>query len=132
MVKKILATLLVSMFSCAVSAHSEPGPADSDGPIVIDSSNYNTLVIDKTTMRNLSEKPWFIKFYAPWCGHCKRLAPVWDELHELHKDEINVGKVDCTEAEGRSICGDWEIRGYPTVYFVPSSNHEESNQYYKF
>jgi len=47
---------------------------------------------------------WFIKFFAPWCGHCQKLAPVWEELgHELQY-KVNVGKVDCTVDAGNH-CG---------------------------
>lgn len=116
MVKKILQALVLSMLSYAVNAEEE-----LTGPIVIDSNNYNELVVDKETLKNISDKPWFIKFYAPWCGHCKRLAPVWDELHDLHVDELNVAKVDCTSDFGRLLCTDFEIRGYPTLYYLPSA-----------
>merc|ERR1712000_493339 len=54
---------------------------------------------------------WFIKFYAPWCGHCKRLAPTWDSLAEVAN--FNVGKVDCTE--NGALCQRFEVRGYPTL-----------------
>jgi thioredoxin domain-containing protein 5 len=53
-----------------------------------------------------------IKFYAPWCGHCKKLAPTWDELAASNPDFI-VAKVDCTTSQ--TTCGNQEIRGYPTV-----------------
>lgn len=58
-----------------------------------------------------------MKFYAPWCGHCKSLSPIWDELSEMFKDveDLKIGKIDYTmnEAEGVSI------KGYPTLMFYP-------------
>lgn len=57
--------------------------------------------------------PWLIEYYAPWCGHCQALAPVWEELAEHLKDKINVAKVDCTV--NKEICYHQRIRGYPTI-----------------
>mmetsp|Transcript_10870 Transcript_10870/g.14139 ORF Transcript_10870/g.14139 Transcript_10870/m.14139 type:complete len:214 (+) Transcript_10870:199-840(+) len=62
------------------------------------------------------EGSWFIKFYAPWCGHCKSLAPIWEELAEELDDEVNVAKVDCTV--NIALCKRFGVEGYPTVQFV--------------
>lgn len=43
-----------------------------------------------------SNEMWFVEFYAPWCGHCKSLAPHWGRLAtEVKNRNIKVGKVDC-------------------------------------
>lgn len=70
----------------------------------------------------VSEKPWFIKFYAPWCGHCQRLAPTWAEFAKLHEDDLNVARVDCTTDGGKPLCSTMEVRGYPTLLFFPGKN----------
>lgn len=43
-----------------------------------------------------SNESWFIKFYAPWCGHCKKLAPIWNEVAGELKGEVKFGNVDAT------------------------------------
>eukprot|EP00043_Microstomoeca_roanoka_P003539 m.44364 g.44364 ORF g.44364 m.44364 type:complete len:408 (-) comp12108_c0_seq1:2263-3486(-) len=61
--------------------------------------------------------PAFIKFYAPWCGHCKRLEPTWRQLTHEYEANANViiTRIDCTQHE--AICVHEGIRGYPTLKF---------------
>ncbi|KAG6602854.1 protein disulfide-isomerase domain [Phytophthora cinnamomi] len=66
-----------------------------------------------------SKDPWLIKFYAPWCGHCKRLAPTWNKLSRTLKEngsKTRVAKVDCTVH--RRVCSRFGVNGYPTLVFV--------------
>lgn len=54
------------------------------------------------------------EFFAPWCGHCKALAPKYEEAAaELKSKNIPLAKVDCTEEE--ELCKNQGIEGYPTL-----------------
>jgi protein disulfide-isomerase len=67
--------------------------------------------------------PWFIKLYAPWCGHCQAMAPAWAELGKEMQGVLNIGEVNC-EVEKR-LCKDLRVGGYPTVLFFKNGERVE-------
>ena len=62
-----------------------------------------------------SKDIWLIEFYAPWCGHCKKLAPEWDEAATALKGQVKFGKVDATVETG--LASRFGISGYPTIKY---------------
>ncbi|KIN08602.1 hypothetical protein OIDMADRAFT_175379 [Oidiodendron maius Zn] len=71
----------------------------------------------------MTQDPWFIKFYAPWCGHCQAMAPNWVQLAKEMKGRLNVGEVNC-DVETR-LCKDVKLRGYPTILFFRGGERVE-------
>jgi protein disulfide-isomerase-like protein len=95
------------------AATENAGPSDV---VILTESNFDDLT---------SKGDWLLEFYAPWCGHCKKLAPTYDKVATKLKGQVNVGKVDCTEQT--SIGKRFGIRGYPTLKFL----HEATLRDYK-
>ncbi|EMC93266.1 hypothetical protein BAUCODRAFT_36938 [Baudoinia panamericana UAMH 10762] len=62
-----------------------------------------------------SRDPWFVKFYAPWCGHCQAIAPNWSGMAKQMRGQLNIGEVNC-DVEKR-LCKDVKVKGYPTLLF---------------
>ena len=57
-----------------------------------------------------------LKFYAPWCGHCKTLAPIYEEVATKLKGRVNVAKIDVTGS--RDLGSRFDIKGFPTLKFL--------------
>merc|ERR1719382_1972303 len=79
--------------------------------------NYESLTGGKTV---------FIKFFAPWCGHCKKMAPDWEKLSEEWEGNTVglVAEVDCT-AEGKELCETNSVKGFPTLKWGDPSALED-------
>lgn len=54
-----------------------------------------------------------MEFYAPWCGHCKQLAPKWKQAASKLKGVVNIGAVNCDAH--KALCMKHGVRGYPTI-----------------
>jgi len=100
---------------------SEDIPESDDGPVkVLVGHTFSQVINDET-------KDVFVKFYAPWCGHCKALVPIFEKVAERVKGNPNliIAKIDATANEVEGI----PIQGFPTIKFWPANNKKEPIDY---
>ncbi|KAI9053727.1 hypothetical protein LZ554_002678 [Drepanopeziza brunnea f. sp. 'monogermtubi'] len=105
------------------SIKSEPVPETQDGPVtIVVANNYAEIVMN-------DRKDVLIEYYAPWCGHCKALAPKYDILGQLYidgnfTDKVTIAKVDATANDVPD-----EISGFPTIKLYKSGDKENPVTY---
>ncbi|KAE9981994.1 hypothetical protein BLS_006746 [Venturia inaequalis] len=103
------------------SIKSEPVPETQDGPVtIVVAKNYDEIVLD-------DKKDVLIEFYAPWCGHCKALAPKYDTIGELfkdHADQVTIAKVDATANDVPD-----EVQGFPTIKLYAAGKKDSPISY---
>lgn len=99
---------------------SEAEPETQGANIKLTANNFATHV-DGT-------KDAFIKFHAPWCGHCKSLAPKWEAMAEEFKDDdsVVIGEMDAT---ANDVPAGFEVSGFPSLFWVPKGAIDQAVKY---
>jgi protein disulfide-isomerase A6 len=98
------------------SAKGEKGSkkekANKSNVIELTDTNFDALVME-------SNDHWLVEFYAPWCGHCKKLAPEWEKAANRLKNEgVKVGAIDATAHQ--ALASRYGIKGFPTIKLFPA------------
>lgn len=99
----------VILLCLATLIMSEEVTQDQDVYVMTD-SNFKSFIEENEFV--------FVKFYAPWCGHCKKMAPDYAKLAKKVHDEgngIKIAKLDATEH--KTVAGEHDVQGFPTLKF---------------
>lgn len=94
------------------------GEGNADDVIELTDGNFDKKVLESDDM-------WLVEFFAPWCGHCKNLAPHWQQAATELKGKMKLGALDATAHTIKA--GKYEVRGYPTIKFFYKGEVEEYN-----
>ncbi|KAD6454142.1 hypothetical protein E3N88_08848 [Mikania micrantha] len=100
-VKALLKDRLSGNTAGGSSEKSEPSAS-----VELKSSNFDEMVVK-------SKDIWMVEFYAPWCGHCKKLAPEWKKAAKNLKGKVKLGHVNCDDE--KSLMSRYKVQGFPTI-----------------
>ncbi|CAM0136133.1 hypothetical protein VKS41_005474 [Umbelopsis sp. WA50703] len=108
---------LFAIIGVTLLATSTQALYDKSGPVLeLTAQNFKEEVMNNGHLVA-------VEFYAPWCGHCQRLAPAWKKAAGNLNGLVKVGAVDCDQDSNKPLCSQYGIQGFPTIkLFAPSSD----------
>ena len=116
-IQTLIAVLCALVFASSVSVSINA--QEKKGVVVLSSKDFNTKVYDMShkDMKYLGTKPAIVDFYASWCGPCRAISPILEELANEYKDKIVIYKVDVDASP--DLAQAFGIRSIPAVMFIP-------------
>ncbi|XP_062598124.1 protein disulfide-isomerase TMX3-like [Saccostrea cucullata] len=85
--------------------------------LLIGSIKSHVIELDQSFLEKRNEGMWLVEFYAPWCGHCKKLEPIYQQVAStLRNHPVNVAKLDCTRFS--AVASAFDVAGFPTIKFI--------------
>lgn len=119
--KKIFIILAVAVLSIGISYANNNG----EKIVHLTKAEFLKKVMDYENNVNewkyLGDKPAIIDFYADWCGPCKRLSPILEEIAAEYEGEVIIYKVNVDDE--RDIATAFGIRSLPTLFFIPKQGN---------
>jgi len=103
-----------------LSACFAPSAAEKENIVRLNKYNFHD---------NVKRGKWFVKFYAPWCTHCQRMAPIWEKLADQAVSRewpVKIAEVDCTSSG--DICDKAKIKGFPTLVLISEGKLQSKYQ----
>nr|GEW67537.1 protein disulfide isomerase-like 2-3 [Tanacetum cinerariifolium] len=80
--------------------------SEPSASVELNSNNFDELVVK-------SKDVWMVEFFAPWCGHCKKLAPEWKKAAKNLQGKVKLGHVNCDDE--KSLMSRYKVEGFPTI-----------------
>lgn len=104
------------------SSSNSKSDGDANDVIELTDANFDKLVLESDDM-------WLVEFFAPWCGHCKNLAPHWQQAATELKGKVKLGALDATVHPNKA--SEYNVKGYPTIkYFGKGKKSRSSAEEY--
>ncbi|KAG0329481.1 protein disulfide isomerase (PDI) protein [Dissophora globulifera] len=88
--------------------------SSKDHVVEVNNQNFQSEVMDSNHLV-------MVEFYAPWCGHCKNLAPHYKAAAKNLHGIVKMAAIDCDDDKNRPVCSQYDIKGFPTIKVFPAN-----------